>query len=178
MIDQDSLRALGQARWTAPLLAELARRDGARFVELLAALGIARDTLTQTIAHATTQGWVMRNPGYGHPLRPDYVLTDAGLRLAGPCARMGGVLAGARIEPAGLPRWSLPIIVCLDPDAVRFSRLREALAPVTGRALSLNLKHLQALDLVGRRIVGEYPPASFYGLLPLGREIAGCLRGR
>ncbi len=175
MIDRDSLRALGQARWAACLLAELARRDGARFVELLTALGIARDTLTQTIAHATEQGWVERNPGYGHPLRPDYVLTDKGWRLAGSCARMDVVLAGAGIEPSGLPRWSLPIIGCLDPSAVRFSALRAALVPVTPRALSLNLKHLLTLDLVGRRISDGYPPESFYGLMPLGRDLAACL---
>ena len=54
---------LGSHRWLVPLLADLAARKGARFVELVHRLGLSRDSLTRTLEAAQAIGWVRRNPG-------------------------------------------------------------------------------------------------------------------
>ncbi|MBK7403431.1 MAG: hypothetical protein IPJ41_02050 [Phycisphaerales bacterium] len=83
---------LAHRRWTLPLLAELhharTSRDptGARFVGLVHRLNVGRESLRQTLDFAIAHGWVRNNPGHGHPLRPEFILTEAGSRLAPACA--------------------------------------------------------------------------------------------
>src|SRR3546814_4885066 len=48
-------------RWLVPLLADLASRKGARFVELIHRLGLSRDSLTRTLQAAAALGWVRRS---------------------------------------------------------------------------------------------------------------------
>src|SRR3990167_5943514 len=84
---------LGSHRWLVPLLADLAAHRGARFVELIHRLGLSRDSLTRTLDAAATIGWVQRNPGHGHPLRPEYRLTEAG---AAPAARAAAIADAQR----------------------------------------------------------------------------------
>ena len=45
---------------------------------MLARLGLSRSMLTASLTQLIEAGWLQRNPGHGHPLRPEYVLTDAG----------------------------------------------------------------------------------------------------
>ncbi|QKK06789.1 MAG: hypothetical protein HND58_00510 [Planctomycetota bacterium] len=75
-------------------------------------LGVGREALRQTVEFATAHGWVVRNAGHGHPLRPDFVLTEsgraarAGLRqgVADGGAGRGRRAAGAEVDGAGAPR--------------------------------------------------------------------------
>src|SRR5947207_13068422 len=62
-------------RWAVPVLAELRRERGSRFVTLANRIGVTRDSLRRTLSALIDDGLVERNPGYGHPLRPEYVLT-------------------------------------------------------------------------------------------------------
>jgi len=109
---------------------------------------------------------VARNPGYGHPLRPEYVLTRSGEAAARRCARL---LDGVH-EDVLLRKWSLPVLAALDRPA-RFSELRATLPGVTPRALALALKDLEAADLVERRIEDAYPPRAVYSATPPGRRL-------
>ena len=177
MIGPESLRALATGRWTVPVLALLAEEKGARFARLVGTLGLPRDSLVHTLSHLTSLGWAIRNPGHGHPLRPEYVLTAAGQEVGAACARMMAVRRRLGIAPPSLPRWSLPIIGRLDREWARFTDLRNDLAPVTHRALSLNLQQMVAGQVVARRVEEDYPPTSLYGLAPLGRELAASLQG-
>jgi DNA-binding HxlR family transcriptional regulator len=177
MIPADDLRRLASGRWTVPLLALLAEEKGARFARLVGALAIPRESLVRTLEHVEQSGWVARNPGHGHPLRPEYVLTPAGREIGAACARMMAVRRRLDLPPASLPRWSLPILGRLDEDAARFTDLRTVLRPVTPRALSLNLQRMVAGRIVGRRVEQGYPPASLYGLAASGRELVASLRG-
>ncbi|HEY1606732.1 MAG TPA: winged helix-turn-helix transcriptional regulator [Allosphingosinicella sp.] len=177
MIGPQSLKALATGRWTVPVLALLAEEKGARFARLVGALGLPRDSLVRTLGHLTALGWAMRNPGHGHPLRPEYVLTPAGEEVGAACTRMMAVRRRLDIAPESLPRWSLPIIGRLDRDWARFTDLRNALAPVTPRALSLNLQQMVAGRMVARRVEEDYPPTPLYGLAPAGRALAESLAG-
>jgi DNA-binding HxlR family transcriptional regulator len=155
----EELIALCHHRWSAPVLAELGRTGGARFVVLVNHLGVGRASLQRTLAALVELGLVRRNPGYGHPLRPEYVLTPKGEEAAVRCARLLAAVDGK----AGvlLRKWSLPVLFALRGNA-RFSELREALPGITARALALALKDLERAGLVTRRVEETYPPSTVY----------------
>ncbi|MGH2451320.1 MAG: winged helix-turn-helix transcriptional regulator, partial [Candidatus Limnocylindria bacterium] len=73
-----SISALFHHRWAAPVLAELDRSRGSRFVTLSNRLALSRESLRRTLTALIDAGLVMKNPGYGHPLRPEYILTERG----------------------------------------------------------------------------------------------------
>jgi DNA-binding HxlR family transcriptional regulator len=103
---------------------------------------------------------VMRNPGYGHPSRPEYVLTPAGRRAAPACAQLLAQLRRAGVEQVALRKWSLPILAVLTAE-LRFGELRRAVG-ATPRALALALKELVAAGLVERRVHDGFPPSTTY----------------
>ena len=70
-----SLTVLVHHRWALPVLGELYRDDGAKFVTLVHRLNVSKDSLARTLEHLRTLDLAVKNPGYGHPLRPEYVLT-------------------------------------------------------------------------------------------------------
>jgi DNA-binding HxlR family transcriptional regulator len=177
MLKAEDLRRLGEGRWAVPVLALLADEKGARFARLAAALAVPRESLARTLVQLTESGWVARNSGHGHPLRPEYVLTLTGLEVGAACARMMAVRRRLGLAPSNLPRWSLPILGEVERDWARFTDLRAALAPVTPRALSLNLQQMIAGSLLARRIEPDFPPTARYGLGGPGRELVASLRG-
>jgi DNA-binding HxlR family transcriptional regulator len=166
----DDLIALGRQRWLVLLMAEMQARRGARFVELLNATGIARESLIRTIELALELGWIARNSGHGHPLRPEYVLTSEGRAIGQVAARIAGALTRLGIDPTGLTRWSLALLHALGAGVDRFSALSRLLAPATPRALSQGLKALAANDLVDREVEEGFPPTSRYRLTGKGVE--------
>jgi DNA-binding HxlR family transcriptional regulator len=106
------------------------------------------------------------------------VLTAAGEAAGAACARMMTVRRRLGIGATALPRWSLPIIGRLRDERARFTDLKSDLAPVTPRALSLNLRQMVGGRVVAREVVEQdYPPTPLYGLAPAGRELAASLRG-
>ena len=76
-----TLVSLCHHRWTLPVLAEIERTRGSRFATLSGRLGAGGDSLRRTLRSLDHLGLVTRNPGYGHPLRPEYVFTPAGRRI-------------------------------------------------------------------------------------------------
>ena len=109
-------------RWAPPALALVDERGGARFVELQRQLGVGRESLRRALDALLELELVRRNPGYGHPLRPEYVVTDAGRHAARMCA---AVLAAGDADLL-LRKWSVPTLARLDGPR-RFSELRSAL---------------------------------------------------
>jgi DNA-binding HxlR family transcriptional regulator len=159
----EELIALCHHRWSAPVLAELGRTRGARFVVLVNRLGVGRASLQRTLAALIELGLVRRNPGYGHPLRPEYLLTPQGEAVATRCDRLLAAVDGR--ADVLLRKWSLPVLVTLS-DSARFSELREALPGITARALALALKNLERAGLVTRRVEETYPPSTVYAATP------------
>jgi len=165
--------ALFHHRWAAPILAELRRQKGSRFVALAGILGVSRESLRRTLTALIELGLVGRNPGYGHPLRPEYVLTSRGDDVARRCARLLAAVGDDR--ELALRKWSLPVLIALR-DAGRFSELREDLPGITPRALAMTLKDLQAAGLVERRVDEEaYPPTVVYAATRAARPLQRAL---
>ncbi len=169
--------ALFHHRWSVPVLAELHRSNGSRFVVLVHRLGVSPDSLHHTLQALIGHGWVMRNPGYGHPLRPEYVLAPAGMVLAPVCAHLVKLLDAMGIEETGLRKWSMPVLITIQAGNRRFSDLKSSLTGITARALTMTLKDLRTAGLANRAILDEYPPATRYKLTQQGRKLGRVLEG-
>lgn len=162
-------------RWALPALAELHRAGGgAKLITLANRLDVARGTLRRTLAALADDGWVMPNPGYGHPMRPEHILTDSGRAIAPHCQRVYRLLRRLDAEEPGLRKWVLGITTAVAGGAIRFSAIRNANPPITARALTLALKQLQQAALIERTVYDEYPPAVEYRLTPRARRLAAA----
>ena len=165
---------LGSHRWLVPLLADLAAHGGARFVELIHRLGLARDSCARTLDVAQAIGWVRRNPGHGHPLRPEYILTETGRTAAARAATVAEAQRAIGLSPGAATRWGLPLVAGIGAGHDRFNALSRLLAPATPRALSQGLSALGRHGLVAREVLDMRPPASRYDLTPRGRLLAAA----
>ncbi len=170
------LARLFHYRWAAAVLAELHRRRGARAAALVHRLGAPRDTVRRTLEGLAAMGLARRNPGYGHPLRPEWILTAAGERLAPRC---GGLLRGigdARMEEAARRKWAFPILLALLDGRDRFSAIGSVIPGVTARALAQTLRELEGAGVVRRRVVDDRPPRVVYTASRSGRRLGPALR--
>ena len=167
-------------RWAIPVLALLvegttgvpgSRGGGAKFVTLTHRAGVGPESLRRTLEALIGAGWVQRNPGYGHPMRPEYVLAPRGVKLARAAERVMTVLDRLGVAGTGLRKWSLPVTLALGPSPARFGELQETLPGITPRALALALKELEAAGLVEREVGEAYPPRPRYGLSARGRAV-------
>jgi DNA-binding HxlR family transcriptional regulator len=171
----DDWIALGRGRWTTHLLADLAVHRGARFVELTHRLELPRDSLVRTLHAADAANWIRRNPGHGHPLRPEYVLTREGARLAAGVAELLAAQAQLGLSPGALTRWGLPLIQVIGAGQSRFNEFARNLASATPRAISQSLQTLAGHDLVLREVSDGRPPGSLYCLTSNGKILAAAL---
>lgn len=168
---------LGSHRWLVPLLADLAAHRGARFVELIHRLGLSRDSCVRTLESAAAIGWVTRNPGHGHPLRPEYILTEAGAAAAARAAMIAEAQDALGLPPGAATRWGLPLVAGIGAGHDRFNALSRLLAPATPRALSQGLTALGRHGLVTREVLDARPPASRYDLTGNGALLAAACSG-
>jgi DNA-binding HxlR family transcriptional regulator len=139
---------------------------GLRFVVLVNRLELSRDSLRASLASLKQLDLVMKNPGYGHPLRPEYILTDRGKAVASVCADYMQEACDINVL---LRKWSAPILLALLHGHQRFNEIRAALE-VTPRALTQALKLLEGL--VNRSVEDEYPPVTRYSLTDNGESVA------
>ena len=170
-----TLVALFHNRWSVPILAELHRQRGSRFATLARMLGLSRESLRRTLAALIEGGLVGRNPGYGHPLRPEYVLTRRGDRIAARSRPLVDLLRARGLEEVGLKKWSMPVVYALSEGPLRFSELRDRLEGISPRALTLALKELESAGIVERRVTDDYPPATSYRLAADARPLASLV---
>src|SRR4051794_13746274 len=152
-------------RWAPPALALLDQRGGVRFVELQRKLGVTRESLRRALDALIGLGFVRRNTGYGHPLRPEYVITPAGRAASAVAARVG-------TDETLLRKWSVPVLAELEGER-RFSELRVALGGVTPRALALALRDLEDAKLVRREVRATRPPSTVYRATARGHRVLG-----
>ncbi len=151
-------------RWNLSIVAELHRHNGAKFITLHKRLGASRSGIYRCLDALAAQGLVRKNPGHGHPMRPEYLLTPAGRTIAEPCTELLLALKTHRDEQVGLKKWSLPLVAVIGVQETRFGELRAALMNITPRALTLSLKTLEKQRWVKRHLINAYPPAVTYEL--------------
>jgi len=173
--ESNALLSLLKHRWNIVVLAELHQSSGAKFVTLLNRLGLNRGALTATLKHLVSIGVVRRNAGYGHPMRPEYLLTARGRDLGGSCLKLVSLVRKQDGERIAWRKWSLPLVLAIGQDSARFNELRAALGDVTPRAQTLALKSLLDAGWIARTVEDGYPPAVSYQLSPTGQRLLDVL---
>lgn len=166
-----ALTVLLNRRWAIPIVAELHRRQGERFAVLAHRFAISRETLSQTLNYLILHGLVRRNPGYGHPLRPEYLLTHIGEAIGPQCARLDDRLSKRGHRDLGLRKWTMPLVYALAINGApaRFSEILNTLGRLTPRALSDTLKRMERASLIEREIMSDFPPSTRYSLTASGK---------
>ena len=170
------LAALFHRRWAVPVLAEMHKDRGAKAITLANRIGLSRESLCATLDQLIEHGWIARDPGYGHPMRPEYLLTRRGEKLGPTCVRLIAVLRNMGIQRIALRKWSMPITLALAGGVEHFGELKRILPGITSRALTLGLKELQRTGLIERRIIDQYPPTTSYRLTRRGRRLVPVLQ--
>lgn len=168
-----TLLRLVQHRWNIPILRLLHDQGGAKFVTLTKQLNISRSALSASLKYLIDAQWVMRNPGYGHPLRPEYLLHPAAEQLAATCHQVMMIIEKRNEEAVALKKWSLPIVAVIGPDKLRFNELRVALGNPTARAITLGIDLLYQHNWIATRRTESF---SRYLLQPKSRQLANRLR--
>ncbi len=174
--DLSSLIALVHRRWNIPILAELHTQRGAKFISLANALDVGRASLSASLNDLIDLRLVARNTGHGHPMRPEYLLTEAGRKVGERCSElMQGFRTATDIDLA-LRKWTLPIVATIGDDICRFSDVKNALRTATPRAITLALKAMSEHNWLRRTVIDDYPPTAGYALKPKGRRILKMVR--
>lgn len=162
--------------WALPILARLQEGVPGRQASLLQATGASRTAFAQSMQHLIETGLVERNPGYGHPLRPEFRLTAMGQNTA-PFA--SDILLATDAQDQDLLRrnWVLPILTSLNRDT-HFNQIRVRLPKITDRALSHTLKSLEDRDWVQRCVdQAARPPRSAYQPINTGLTLSQITGG-
>lgn len=157
--------------WAIPILAHLHAGVAGRQAPLLAATGASRTAFAQSMDHLISIGLLERNPGYGHPLRPEFRLTKPGLAAAAIANRIQSVTAE---EDQDLLRrsWTLPVLTALHGPR-RFNDIKRNLRTITDRALSQSLKTMEVRDWVQRNVdEAARPPRTIYRAVNTGELIS------
>ncbi len=162
--------------WAPAVVAALWETRGAKFVTLSRRLGVAPEGLSRTLAAMEDLGLVMRNPGYGHPMRPEYLLAPDGESTAPAVRDFVRRFERAGLAALGRRKWTAPTLAAAGLGATRFGEFVSILPGVTPRALTQTLSAIGAAGLMERRVIAETPPRSEYKLTRCGARIASAAR--
>lgn len=158
-------------RWNIPVVAELHRRSGTKFVALVNSLGVSRASLSTSLCDLVDLGLVRKNPGYGHPMRPEYLLTPAGTEIGEQCLSLMQLVQQRNETDLAFRKWTLPLVAAIDQELRRFNEMQRALQGATPRAIALGLKLMLQQRWAARSLIDDYPPTAGYSLMPKGRSI-------
>lgn len=157
--------------WALTTLGLMAGGVSGRVSPLAAAAGCGRTSMSASVEHLVGLGLLEKNPGYGHPLRPEYRLTSRGQAVAEWALELESIIKSDREKALLRNKWSLPLISCI-PDEVRYSDIRRQLVPVTDRALSSSLVRLADCRWISRKVAASMsPPIVSYRVLNAGKKV-------
>lgn len=157
--------------WAVPILSHLHEGVAGRQAPLLSATGAGRTAFAQSMGHLISLGLLERNPGYGHPLRPEFRLTLRGVAAA---ALAHKIQSATKNEDRVLlsRAWTLPVLTTLHQPS-RFSEIKKNLCSISDRALSQSLTSLEARNWVCRNVDEmARPPRPIYQAVNLGGIIS------
>ena len=137
--------------WALTILKLMHAGVPGRQAPLLAASGASRTSFANSLAYLVDQGLLERNPGHGHPLRPEYRLTARGAQYGRLGAAIGDALDGAEAPVLLRRTWTIPILAVSGAPR-RFADIKDDLAAITDRALAQSLRNLEAQRWMARTV--------------------------
>ena len=157
--------------WALPILSSLHTGVPGRQATLLTATGASRTAFAQSMDHLIRIGLLERNPGHGHPLRPEFRLTQPGKSAAAMAHQIHGV-SGDQDQKLLRRSWTLPILTSLHTPR-HFNEIGRSLITITDRALSQSLRSMEDRNWVRRSVDDTIrPPGSIYSAVNTGEEIS------
>lgn len=157
MTNAQHLLALTHHRYAIPAIAELWKAEGCKLVTLIYRSGSSEGAMKQTLAYLIEQEWAMRNPGYGHPHRPEYILTETGTKFGKVCTDAVELARKQMAQDVAFDKWSLPVLHTILVGARRHKEIRAALPTITPRALSQALANLEAAGWIEKVMLSLHP---------------------
>ncbi|MFN3729040.1 MAG: winged helix-turn-helix transcriptional regulator [Fimbriimonadaceae bacterium] len=158
-------------RWALACLSVLSAEDGARFVRLCRVLEQNPLSIRAALDHLMTLDLVMRNPGYGHPLRPEYILTQRGLNVGDAARHVWDIARSISTPNVVWRKWTGPLLVAVDGPS-EFGVLRSRLTPITDRALTAALRETQSAGWLKRTPIRSFPPSVLYARNPSAETLS------
>lgn len=170
-MDINALVKITQRAWSLDILALMHAGTPGRQAALLSASGAGRTAFAQSLGHLVDVGLLERNPGHGHPLRPEYRLTAKGVEAA----KLAHRIKSAVDDPSGcllLRRvWTVPVLA-VSQEPRHFTDIKTELDSITDRALSQSLKQLRAQHWLQRSVDTEsLPVRPLYQATGIGARI-------
>ena len=157
--------------WSLKILALLHSGTPGRQAPLIAATKASRTSFASSLEHLVQLDLLEGNPGHGHPLRPEFRLTQKGIAVAAMANRI--VEAVPDDDDFGILRrsWTVPVLAVTGAPQ-RFSAIKSGLGTITDRALSQSLVVLEEQDWLKREIdLSERAPFPTYHAVNVGKTI-------
>lgn len=161
--------------WALKILALLHSGVPGRQAPLLAATKASRSSFAASLSHLAQLGLLEKNPGHGHPLRPEFRLTETGAMAAAVAHRIMQIAPDDDAFTILRRSWAVPILaVTKSPE--RFSNIKSGLGKITDRALSQSLCALEDRAWLKREIdVSQRSPFPTYHAANAGRKISQAI---
>ncbi|GHB25084.1 hypothetical protein GCM10007094_11440 [Pseudovibrio japonicus] len=138
---------------------------------MLEASGASRTSFAASLEHLVQLALLEKNPGHGHPLRPEFRLTPTGVQAAEIASRIVTAVPDEKEFSLLRKSWTVPILA-LTATPQRFSVIRSDLATITDRALSASLYKLEEREWIRRDInTSERVPFPTYCAANAGIQI-------
>ncbi|MFK8077182.1 MAG: winged helix-turn-helix transcriptional regulator [Granulosicoccus sp.] len=160
MVNKEFISLCSKA-WSIQILSYMHQQNDPRISPITHHFSASRTSISAALQHLVGLGYVRKNTGHGHPLRPAYALTTKGKSLGAWAAELDQIL-----NPVdwGIARrtWVLPVLREMSPVR-RYGELRSKLHPVTDRALSETLKKMGTHNWLDRCVdIDSSPPSVTY----------------
>ena len=157
--------------WTLKILALLHSGVPGRQAPLIAATDASRSSLASSLNHLVQLGLLEKNPGHGHPLRPEFRLTHTGAAVAAMASRIVEIVPDEDAFAVIRRSWAVPILAVTESPK-RFSIIKSGLGAITDRALSKSLCVLEEQAWLRREIdVSRRPSFPTYQAVNAGKKI-------
>ncbi len=137
--------------WSLNILALMHSGVPGRQAPLLAATSASRTSFAASLKHLVDLGLIEKNPGHGHPLRPEFRLTPSGILVAAAASRIVKAVPDETDFSLLRHNWTVPILALI-AEPRRFSMIRSDLMTITDRALSKSLYQLEEKAWLKREI--------------------------
>lgn len=157
--------------WALKILALLHSGTPGRQAPLIAATEASRTSFASSLDHLVKLRLLEKNPGHGHPLRPEFRLTATGVMAAEMASRILDTVPDNGAFSIIKRSWAVPILAVTGAPK-RFSIIKSGLGEITDRALSKSLSALEEQAWLRREIdMSQRSPFPTYHAVNAGKKI-------